>query len=143
MDEDEFLKNQIRNLNRHLPKGRPSLAKLLSQEKPEVESKDGSVHRFKREELEKLAEITNEEERKRLRLPIIIRISTTLGRGTAKISGKLERKILREFLEKEETEGDELVIYKPEIRKIRRILPTTTQYAFLISSRGNRNEMAR
>ncbi|KXA92376.1 hypothetical protein AKJ65_07650 [candidate division MSBL1 archaeon SCGC-AAA259E19] len=137
MDEKKFLKKEIRSLNRHLPKGRTSLAELLEQKKPRIETRDGSTHRFKKDELEYLAELLPEEKHSKLKLPIIIRISPQLGRGAAQVSGKIEQKVFREILDKEGRKKDnKLLIYRPEVRKIRQKLPTTTQYAFLISSRG-------
>lgn len=136
MNKNNFLKKQIQDLNKHLPKKRATLASLLEQEKPRITSKDGSTHRFKKSELEYIAEILPEELHKRLRLPIIIRISPGLGRGAARISGKTERIVVKEILGKEKSgeEGEELVIYRPEVRVIRKKLPTTTQYAFMISA---------
>ncbi len=136
MDKDGFLKKQIQNLNRHLPKGRATLADLLDRDKPQIENRDGSTHRFKRKELEFLADLIPKEEYRRLRLPIIIRVSPELGRGAAKITGKIEKEIFKKILEKdEELDEGELLVYRPEVRKIRQKLPTTTQYAFLISSK--------
>lgn len=138
VDKDRFLKKQIQNLNKHLPKNRNTLAKLLKQEKPRIENRDGSNHRFKKKELKYLSEILPEKEHKKLRLPMIIRISPQLGRGTAKVSGRLEKKIFKEILDKEpEEKNEDLLIYRPEMRLIRRKLPTTTQYAFLISTKRN------
>ncbi|KXB07895.1 hypothetical protein AKJ55_01730 [candidate division MSBL1 archaeon SCGC-AAA382M17] len=135
MDEDELLKKQLQNLNLHLPRSRASLAELLKKEKPRIETRDGSSHRFKKNELDLLAEILPKEKHGQLRLPIIIRISPQLGRGAAKISGKVEQEVLRKILDKKEREGsEELLIHRPETRTIRKKLPTTTQYAFLISS---------
>lgn len=136
MNEKKFLKKEIQSLNRHLPKSRTSLAELLKQKKPQIETKNGSTHRFKKEELRYLAELLPEEKHSKLRLPIIVRIAPQLGRGAAKISGKLEQKVFRKILDKEEKKDNKLLIYRPEIRKIRQKLPTTTQYAFLISSKG-------
>lgn len=136
MKDDEFLKKQIKNLNKHLPKGRASLAELLEQETPQVEIRDGSTHRFKKSELQSLADILPEDEHSQLKLPIIVRISPQLGRGAAKISGKMEQKVLRKILDKEEENEGELIIYRPEIRIVRKKLPTTTQYAFMMSSKG-------
>lgn len=135
MKDDDFLSKQIKDLNRHLPSGRATLASLLEEEKPQIETRDGSKHRFKKNELEYLSDILPEEKHPRLRLPIIIRISPQLGRGAAKISGRIEQEVLRKVLDKEEEKGEELVIYRPQIRLIRKKLPTTTQYAFVISSR--------
>ncbi len=135
MKDEDFLKKQIQNLNKHLPEGRVSLENLLKKDKPQVENRDGSKHRFKKKELEYLSELLPEEKHSRLRLPIIIRISPQLGRGASKISGKIEQEIMRKILEKDEEENkDELVLYRPEIRTIRKKLPTTTQYAFMIST---------
>ena len=136
VDRDEYLKKQIQNLNRHLPKGRISLSDLLKKDKPRVENQNGSTHRFKRKELEYLADLVPPEKHQDLRLPIIIRISPGLGRGTAKVSGKIEKEVLEKILDKDrdEEEEHELLIYRPEMREIRKKLPTTTQYAFLISS---------
>jgi len=133
MDEDEFLKKQIKNLNTHLPKKRNTLEKLLDMEKPHVTNRDGSDYRFKKSELNYLSEIISEKEYSKLRLPIMIRVSPQLGRGTSKITGKIEKKVVSEILDKEREKGEELLIYRPETRKIRKKLPTTTQYVFMIS----------
>lgn len=144
MKDNEFVKKQIQSLNRHLPKGRISLEEFLEQEKPQIESKDGTNHRIKKKELEYLSEILPEEMHSKLKLPIIIRISPELGRGASKISGKPEQKIVREILEKEnETEKNELILYRPEVREIRKKLPTTTQYAFMISKRNKTKHNSR
>lgn len=132
--KDEIIKKQIQNLNQHLPKGRVTLKKLLKQEKPRVENRDGNTHRFKKRELEYLSELLPPEKYSKLRLPIIIRISPELGRGASKISGEVEKEVLRKILDKEEEDKDELILYRPEVRTVRKKLPTTTQYAFMISS---------
>lgn len=137
MNEERFLRKQIQNLNRHLPKKRASLSKLLDQEKPAVISRDGAIHRFKKRELEYLEEILPKELHDRVRLPIIIRITPQLGRGAAKISSEIEKIIIGNILEREDTVEDEMIIYRPEIRMLRRKLPTTTQYAFSITTRKN------
>lgn len=145
MKDEDFLKKQIQNLNKHLPKGRETLENLLKKDKPRVENRDGSKHRFKKKELEYLSELLPEEKHSRLRLPIIIRISPELGRGASKITGKIEKEIMKKMLDKDEEETeDELILYRPETRTIRKKLPTTTQYAFLISKQeGNPNGKTR
>ncbi len=141
MKDEDFLKKQIQNLNKHLPKGRETLENLLKKDKPRVENRDGSKHRFKKKELEYLSELLSEEKHSRLRLPIIIRISPELGRGASKITGRIEKEIMKKILNKDdEKTEDELILYRPETRTIRKKLPTTTQYAFMISTqKGNTN----
>ncbi len=135
MDEDEFLKKQIKNLNTHLPKSRNTLEKLLDMEKPHITNRDGSDYRFKKSELDYLSDLLAKEEYSKLRLPIIIRISPQLGRGVSKITGKMEQKVISKILDKETEEGEELLIYRPETRKVRKKLPTATQYAFMMSGK--------
>lgn len=136
MDEDEFLKKQIKNLNTHLPKSRKTLAKLLDMEKPNITNRDGSNYRFKKSELDYLSNILPKEKYSKLRLPIIIRVSSQLGQGVSKITGEMEKKVISKILDKESEEGEELLIYRPETRKVRRKLPTATQYAFMMSGKG-------
>lgn len=131
---NRFLEKQIQSLNRHLPKRRASLAQLLEREKPRIDTKDGKTHRFKKKELRYLSELVPEDLHGKLRLPLIIRISPQFGRGAAKISGKPECLVVKKILERDAEEEGELLIYRPEIRAVRKKLPTTTQYAFQISS---------
>lgn len=136
MKDRDILEKELGKLNKHLPQSRKSLSKLLKMDKPEIKNRDGSKQRLKKKELNFLSEALPREDHPKLKLPIIIRLSPQLGKGAAKISGKIERKILRKILNKEEKEEKEMVIYRPEVRKIRKKIPTTTQYAFMISSRG-------
>ena len=136
MDEDEFLKKQIKNLNTHLPKSRKTLEKLLDMEKPNITNRDGSNYRFKKSELDYLSDLLPKEKYSKLRLPIIIRVSSQLGQGVSKITGEMEKKVISKILDKESEEGEELLIYRPETRKVRRKLPTATQYAFMMSGKG-------
>ena len=83
---------------------------------------------FDRRELEVLASMVSREERERLKLPIIIQMDRKLGRGAARISGRVESKVVARILGKEPS--DDLIVYRPEVTILRRKLPTTTQYMF-------------
>jgi uncharacterized protein (UPF0216 family) len=130
MNVDRILKFELNKLNLHLPKQRISLKEALESAKPQVTTRDGKAHSFKREELDFLAELAPEADRERLQLPILIALEPKLGRGTAKINGKAEVAAISQILGKE-AEGGELLIYRPEVAIIRRKLPTTTQYLFM------------
>ena len=125
-----MIKFELSKLNVHLPERRLSLKEALSSAKPQVMARDGSVHTFKREELEFLAGLLPEADRDKLQLPILISLEPKLGRGTARINGEAEVKVVSQVLEKEPAAG-ELLIYRPEVAILRRKLPTTTQYLFL------------
>lgn len=126
---DRLLKKQILGLNRHLPRQRKSLKELLKEDRPHVVGADGTRHRFKNAELQQIAKIIPKNEQHLLKLPIYLEIeSQTSG---VRISGKLELKIVREILGLEDG-GSQMYIYRPDMRIIRKELPTTTQFIFLV-----------
>ncbi len=127
---DRLLSRQLQAMNRHLAKEKRSLSELLKEEKPRVMLRDGMPHYFKKKELELLAELLPREKHKILRLPIYIELSSSrFGKGTARVCGVAEVQVISKLLERK-TEGDEMFIYRPEIRVVRKKLPTTTQYMF-------------
>ncbi|MGZ7095566.1 MAG: DUF61 family protein, partial [Methanobacterium sp.] len=66
---------------------------------------------------------------KKLKLPIYIEIeSMTSG---AKVTGRLETEIACKILNKESCKN-EVFIYRPEIKELRSVFPTATQYIFLV-----------
>ncbi|WP_370004411.1 DUF61 family protein [Methanothermobacter sp. KEPCO 2] len=126
---DRLIKKEIFNLNRHLPSRRKTLEELLGEDKPHVIGSDGTRHRFKWAELEELRDMLTPQEARRLRLPIYIEIeSDTSG---ARIAGEVEVKVVGEVLGRDD-DGDEIYIYRPEIRVLRARFPTATQYIFLV-----------
>ncbi|MCD6386987.1 MAG: DUF61 family protein [Methanophagales archaeon] len=150
--EERTLANLLRSLNRHLPAVRKTLAELLREEKPAIIGRDNTMHRIRKEELEMLASMLRSQERERLKIPIYIELSPEW-RGIARIHGALECKVVLKILgktaerergvvEREALEGesaeehearDEIFINRVDVRRLRRALPTTTQYAFLFS----------
>ena len=73
----------------------------------------------------------------RLRLPMLIEMSPDFGSGAARIQGEAEGEVVSKILGKSRPQGTQLIIYLPEVRELRRKLPTTTQYAFITNLRGN------
>jgi len=125
-----ILSKELQAMNKHLAKRKVDLESLLKEEKPKVILKDDSEHVFKKDELEKLAGLLPEFMHKRLRLPIYIELSSgKYGRGTGRVSGGVECRVVRKVLDKDDN-GDELFIYRPDIKKLRKELPTTTQHMF-------------
>lgn len=126
---DRLLKKQIFSLNRHLPRERKSLKELLEEDRPHVVGADGSRHRFKNAELKRISEIIPANKHHLLKLPIYLEIeSQTSG---SRISGRLELEIVCHILGLENC-GKEMYVYRADLRIIRRELPTTTQYIFLV-----------
>ncbi len=135
-NEDEFEKKIslrfIQTLNRHLPKKRATLKQLLQEDKPGIENQDGSIHSFDKKELKRLASIVPEWEQDKLRLPIYLEMSSSMERGSIRISGRSECTVISGILGKEKPEKsvNSMIIYYPHLLKVRKELPTTTQYMF-------------
>ena len=134
--DDRIFVKAVKALNVHLPAERKTLLTLLDEDKPAVQGRDGSTHRIKRAELEAIARLIPKEEHGKLRLPIYIELTPDYGRGIAKVHGKRDCEIVRLILgkEKETDRSDEMHIYRDDVRRLRRALPTTTEYAFFFST---------
>jgi len=129
LNSERILEKELARLNINLPERRVSLKEALSSSKPQVKTKAGNVHAFKRDELESLSQIIPKETWDELQLPILIALEPKLGRGAARISGKAEVEVVSKILNK--TGAGELLIYRPEVALLRQKLPTTTQYLFM------------
>jgi uncharacterized protein (UPF0216 family) len=126
---DRLVKKQILSLNRHLPRKRKFVDELLKEEKPHVVGADGIRHRFKKKELKIIKEILDESELHLLKLPIYIEMDSNA--AGSKISGRLENKVICKILEIHES-SNETYLYRQDIKMLRKELPTTTQYIFLV-----------
>ncbi len=132
--DDKNIVKMVQTLNKHLPVERKTLLTLLKEDKPGVQGRDKTVYQIKREELEFSAKLIPKEDYAKLRLPIYIELTPDYGRGIAKVRGKQDSEIVRRILGKEEECGDEILIYRDDVRKLRRKLQTATQYTFLYST---------
>lgn len=125
----------LQTLNRHLPAKRKTLKHLLQEDRPNINNLDGSTHSFDTLELEKIAPMIPEWEHDNLRLPMYLEMSSSMDRGTIKVSGRIECMVITRILyhdeERKKKEGkDSMIFYYPHLRKVRKELPTTTQYMF-------------
>jgi uncharacterized protein (UPF0216 family) len=130
---EDLLNREIMRVNLHLPRRRVSLEEVLRSENGYVLLRDGSRHYFRSSELEYLSSILDEEEWRSLKLPIILEIST-IDRGYFRVRGRAEVKVIDIILGQfdpldERSEGRYPRYLLP---RIRRALPTTTMYAFIM-----------
>ena len=130
---EDLLNREVLRINLHLPVARPTLSQLIGKENPRVKLRDGSYHYFKRSELEYLMGILDPEEVERLKIPIVLEIST-VDRGYFHVRGRIEVKVIETLLGcfdplEDKTEGRYPRYLLP---RIRRTLPTTTTYAFTV-----------
>ncbi len=120
-------------LNSGAPVTRIYFYDLIKMENPRIKLRDGSEVEIDKEELELIRKYLPENYLRILRIPIIIEVNPeAYGSGVYKISGVAECLLISKILNKELIKKDELFIYRYELRKIRKILPTTTQYIFVL-----------
>jgi uncharacterized protein (UPF0216 family) len=124
----------IQTLNQHLPSRRRTLMELLSDERPGVKGKDNTFYVIDKGELELISKELPRFLWSRIRLPLLIEMSPDFGSGASRIQGEVECELVSKLLKRSNEIGRRsMVIYMPEVREIRRLLPTASQYAFVTS----------
>jgi uncharacterized protein (UPF0216 family) len=139
MNKNVLIKT-IQNMNQHLPGKRQNLTDLLQMEKPGVRGKDNTFFVMEKAELELISQSLPRFLWARLRLPMLIEMSPDFGSGAARVQGEAEAEAVAKILGKERPLDKRIIIYLPEVRELRRKLPTTTQYAFMVNLRENMKE---
>ena len=125
----------IQTMNQHLPSKRLNLQDLLAMEKPGVKGKDNTFFIMDKPELELISQSLPRFMWSRLRLPLLIEMSPDFGSGAARVQGEAEGEVVSKILGKVRPQGKQMIIYLPDVRELRRKLPTTTQYAFITNFR--------
>jgi len=132
---EKLLQAELRIVNKHLPLERKTLAQLLKEEVPYVRCRDGSIHVFKRSELEKLKNLVNDEEAQKLLLPMIIRVRVDMDTPTGFIEDPLEASVVRRILGLKpplDNTNQELYLYKPQLFELRYRFSTVFQIAVVV-----------
>jgi len=134
IDKNVLVKT-IQTLNQHLPGKRLTLTDLLGMEKPGIKGKDNTFFIMDKSELELISQSLPRFMWNRLRLPLLIEMSPDFGSGAARVQGEAEVEMVSKILGKSRPYERQLIIYMPDVRELRRKLPTTTQYAFITNLR--------
>jgi len=132
---EKLLQAELRIVNKHLPLERKTLAQLLKEEVPYVRCRDGSIHVFKRSELEKLKNLVNDEEAQKLLLPMIIQVRVDMDTPTGFIEDPLEASVVRRILGLKpplDNTNQELYLYKPQLFELRYRFSTVFQIAVVV-----------
>jgi len=127
----ECLKGELRVVNAHLPSKQKPLSDLLTEEYPHVLCRDGSTHLFKRKELKYLASLIGDDEQKALLLPMLLEVNAGRGEVAVICQGEVEEKVMAKVLDMPVTPRQKkIVLYRPQLALVRKLLRTTTQYLF-------------
>jgi uncharacterized protein len=130
-----ILVKAIQTMNSHLPNKRINLAELMAMEKPGIKGKDNTFFIIDKGELDLISKSLPRFLWSRLRLPMLIEMSPDYGNGAARIQGEVEVELVCKILGRERVHSRKMIIYLPDVRELRRKLPTTTQYAFITNLR--------
>ncbi|NHJ85222.1 MAG: DUF61 family protein [Asgard group archaeon] len=84
---DMMLKLDIEKMNEHLPANQKTLAQLMQEDSPSVNTKKNRLHKFRKTELELIASFFPPEDWINIKLPIILLRRTELEKGLYSVSG--------------------------------------------------------
>ena len=127
----ECLSGELRLVNAGLPRSQQRLSDLLHEECPHTACNDGSTHLFKKKELEYLASKTSPDEQKALLLPILIELGQNQAAAAIICQTDVVQKLISKILDMPVTpQQGRIIIYKPQLALLRKMLKTTTQYVF-------------
>ena len=129
---EEYLRHELRLIHSYLPYHRKTLGQLLLEKYPKILLRDGTYHYIKRRELELLASITPKEYWSKLKIPILLEVAPEYGEGAIVIRDPIEAMVIAKLLGIKHSEGEQLIIYRPQVAELRSKLPTTTQYVFSV-----------
>ena len=131
MDQDRFLdtvlQDELRKLNRHLPKNRKTLRELLSEDSPEVTTVGGETTHLRKNEIEAFSVSLPESLLDRVKLPLVLLRRRDLGAGTFTLLGdvyeeyalaKLVNGFEGTFADFKESKDPLLVFYKPQVSEL-------------------------
>jgi uncharacterized protein (UPF0216 family) len=103
----------------------------LTDDRPSVSCNDGTIHIFKRRELEYLAGMLEKDELKSLLLPVLIEVNPGDGEIVIICRSEVEVKLFSAVLDMPLTaKQGRITIHKPQLAVIRKHMKTTTQYIF-------------
>ena len=121
----------IRDMNRHIPVSRKTLLEHLESGEDTYETKDGQKCTLDRKEMEFLAGKCTEIEKMRLRVPIFVSTDTSYEGGAWKVEGRTEAAVVSKLLNKRLYKDDFLRLYYPDLKDIRKMLPSLIAVLFL------------
>jgi len=125
------IEHVIRDMNRHIPVSRKTLLEYLESGEDTYETKDGQKCSVDRKDLEFLAGKCTEIEKMRLRVPIFVSTDISYEGGAWKVEGRTEAAVVSKLLNKRLYKDDFLRIYYPDLKDLRKMLPSLVVVVFL------------
>jgi len=124
----EFL---IKDMNRHIAVSRKTLLEHLESGLDTYETKDGQKCSIDKKDLELLAKNCTEIEKMRLRIPIFVSTDMSYEGGAWKVEGSTEVAVVSKLLNKRAYKEDFLRLYYPDLKDLRKMLPSVISIVFV------------
>jgi uncharacterized protein (UPF0216 family) len=138
----EMMAGELRLQDSDIQYRRKSLAGLMREELPLIDSNKGGPLLIKKRELEFLASLLNSEEQSRLCLPLIIEITPEEDEvrisGSRDVEGKILEKILKMPLR---SVNGKLLFYRSQLVELRQHLKTALQYKIGLKEADRASEL--
>lgn len=133
----KFLQNEIDMINVHLPKKVLSLKVIEKMEKPGVYLRDGTFNEIEQKEIERMKNLVPDQFKGQVLLPIIITRRRDLGLGAYTVGGSDPNLYvilslfdeLPDYKRWKTDKREKYVLYRYQLRKIRKEYPTSTVIA--------------
>jgi len=125
------IERTIRDMNRHVAVSRKTLLEYLESGLDSYDTKDGQKCSVDRKDIELLAANCTEIEKMRLRIPIFVSTDTSYEGGAWKIEGKAEVAVVSKLLNKRVHTDDFLRIYFPDLKDLRKMVPSVINVVFV------------
>lgn len=133
----KFLQHEIDMINVHLPKKVLSLKVIEKMEKPGVYLRDGTFNEIEQKEIERIKNLVPDQFKGQVLLPIIITRRRDLGLGAYTVGGSDPNLYvilslfdeLPDYKRWKTNKREKYVLYRYQLRKIRKEYPTSTVIA--------------
>ncbi len=130
MDEVTLAK-MIEAINSHLPRRSRSLEEMLKERYPTIVARDGNEYLIERRELEFIAKHLDEEEIKTFKIPIVFEMATVGNSYLVYVKDRLHSEFIKRAFGFDRFVEGKLVLHPHEMMKVRRVLRTASQVAFV------------
>lgn len=131
---DEWIKHQLREINKDMPRVRVPLNLLLEMDKPSIETVGGDRHYFDKRELRELADVIPRDLWDKLKLPLIFKRSLEADESLYFIDGgEVEVQVIKKLIGLEfiPSRDNQYYTYKPIISKLIQRFPSIIVIGFL------------
>lgn len=131
---DEWVRHQLREINRDMPRVRIPLNLLLEMDNPSIETIGGDRHYFDKRELRELADIIPRELWGKFKLPLVFRRSLETDESLYFLDGgEVEVQVIKKLtgLEFIPSKDNQYYTYKPVISKLIQKFPSIIVIGFI------------